>query len=526
MQIRSVLLLISLIFCSYAVAQDSKATSEQLGQVNFPTSCAPEAQPAFERGVALLHSFQYATADAAFADAAQKDPHCAMAYWGEAMSLYHQLWEWPSAADMKKGHELIEKAGKAGAKTERERLFIRAAAAFYTNNSKMDRGERQNAYSSAMAKLYQKFPQDGEAAAFYALSLLPGYHGEHAQSTAKAVSILKELFARQPDHPGAAHYLIHATDSPELASQGLEAARRYAKVAPSSSHALHMPSHIFSRLGLWQDMIDSNLAAATAAEQATRSNKDDNEARYQLHAMKYLQYAYEQTGRTDAARQVIEKVKDVPGIKPEDISDDGNIMKALYTLETHQWDQATQLSPEAATAPSARMRVLWARTVAESRQGNKEQAHKDLENLHTALQAHHEAGSNSPRVMEAEAWEAFASGKTDEAVNKMKAATKNDEFGVDAASVPASEMLGDLLLELKRPAEALEAYEATLKQAPNRFNSLYGAGHAAELAGKEDQARQYYSALEKIVGPQSDRPELQYVKVFLAKKVNAGVVGH
>ena len=499
-------------------------SNEQLGKVSFPISCSSDVQPTFERGVALLHSFQYATAEAAFVEVSKKDPQCAMGYWGQAMSLYHQLWGWPKTTEMNKGHDLAEKASKLAPKDERERLYIHAASEFFNGNPSQDRSERVKAYSDTMAKLHKKYPNDVEATTFYALSLISGYrkNKDSGKAQAKAIAILKEVFSKNPDHPGAAHYLIHATDSPELAPEGLEAARSYAKVAPSSAHALHMPAHIFSRLGLWQDMIDSNVASAAFAAEATKNNVD-NEATYQLHAMKYLQYAYEQTGRDTDARQVIDDVKNVPGIKPQDIADDGSVMQALYALETHNWQAATQLSDSVPTVRFSRMRVLWARAIGAARLGNKEQARKDLEKLQNEMKADQQDSSTSPRTLEAAAWVAFASGQSDEAVKKMSAAARLDksEFGVDAASIPAQEMLADLLLELKKPAEALDAYEATLKEAPNRFNSLYGAGHAAELAGKEDKARQYYAALVKMTVPQSDRAELQQAKTYLARSVTA-----
>lgn len=515
-------LCILLFLCIPAVL--TAQSNEQLGKISFPISCSPDAQPAFERGVALLHSFQYATAEAAFVEVGKKDPQCAMAYWGQAMSLYHQLWGWPKPAEMTKGHDLAEKAGKLAPKDERERLYIRAASEFFNADQNKEKSERVKAYSDTLAKLHKKYPSDVEASTFYALSLISGYRKgkDSGKAQMKAIAILKEVFAKNPDHPGAAHYLIHATDSPELAPEGLEAARRYAKVAPSSPHALHMPAHIFSRLGLWQDMIDSNVASAAAAAAATKSNVD-NEASYQLHAMKYLQYAYEQTGRDADARQLIEDVKNVPGIKPQDIADDGSVMQALYALETHNWESASQLSDSVPTVRFSRMRVLWARAIGAARLGNKEQARKDLEKLQNEMKADQQDSSTSPRALEAEAWVAFASGQSDEAVNKMRIAARldKDEFGVDAASVPAQEMLADLLLELKKPAEALEAYEASLKETPNRFNSLYGAGHAAELAGKEDKARQYYAALVKMTGPQSDRAELQQARTYLSRTVTA-----
>jgi hypothetical protein len=418
---------------------------------------------------------------------------------------------------MSKGREYIQQAKKIGAKTERERLYIHAADDFF-NTKASDQSSRVSIYSNDMAKIYKAYPDDGDAAAFYALSLISWTpSADEKVNREKAISILKDLFARQPGHPGAAHYLIHATDTPELAPQGLEAARRYSQIAPASAHALHMPAHIFSRLGLWQEMIDSNIASVNAASEATRSKVDD-ESSYQLHAMKYLQYAYEQTGRNAQARRTIDSIKDVPGIKPGDIANDGDLMQALYALETHQWNLADAIAPDKVTAPFARMRAYWARAIAASHLGNKKQAERDADALRDLIRARHHDPSQDPQMLEAQAWVAFAKGKADKAIKKMQEAVKHDDFGVDSSSLPASELLGDLLTALHRPAEALQAYEASLKIAPNRFNSLYGAGQAAELTGQDDKARQYYAALIKLADPQSDRPELQQVKVYLAKK--------
>ena len=289
-----------------------------------------------------------------------------MAYWGEAMALYHELFDWPDNQTLKQGNRYVELAVKIGRKTDRESAYVQAAAAFFRDDPKLDRDSRLTAYSNAMAQVYQKYPQDGEAAAFYALSLLPLEDQPGARM--KAVKILEPLFAKEPDNPGAAHYLIHATDTPELAPRGLEAARRYAEIAPSSAHALHMPAHIFSRLGFWQESIDSNLASAAVAADATLSGHD-NESEYQLHAMHYLLYAYLQMGKDDDAKRLIEEVNSVPGIDDVDVASDGSIMKAIYVMETRAWGDAEQMAASEHADPFARMRIHWARTIAECHRG-------------------------------------------------------------------------------------------------------------------------------------------------------------
>jgi hypothetical protein len=297
-------------------------------------------QKPFERAVALLHSFQYEAAEKGFRDVAQKDPRCGIAYWGVAMSLYHVIWERPEAAVLKKGWEAVQRAESVGAKTNREREYIAAVTAFSRDPEKPDYAARAMAYSKAMEQLYGHYPKDGEAAAFFALSLLAAEppHDTSLVNRKKAVAILQKLFAEHPEHPGAAHYLIHACDTPQLAPLALDAARRYAKIAPSSAHALHMPSHIFTRLGLWKESIDSNLLSAAAAKKATAMGIED--AGYQLHAMSFLEYAYLQIGRGEDARHVIEELKTVPGAKPADLAYPLVQFPICYAFETHDWKKA------------------------------------------------------------------------------------------------------------------------------------------------------------------------------------------
>jgi tetratricopeptide (TPR) repeat protein len=466
-----------------------------LGQVHFPTSCAPAVQPEFEKGVALLHSFQYAAADMDFKAVAAQDPSCAIAYWGQSLTLWHALWEHPDAASLKTGHDELQKA--KGARTPREREYIAAASAFYDDNPPLDYKARTTAYSEAMAKVYSHYPDDGEAAAFYALSLIsiPAEGDADLANRTRAIAILNKLFAAEPDHPGAAHYLIHACDTPALASQGLDAARRYARIAPDSSHALHMPSHIFARLGLWPEMIDSNLAAITAAAQATKAGLGDEH--YQIHAMTFLQYAYLQTGQTDKALQLVDALKEVPGISAAEIEDNQAGFRARYALETHDWKMAAGLQ-STSTWPV----TWWARAIGAARTGDAAAAQAAVTKLDEATNATKSKDSSASNAfmknqqgyggsdektinqLEADAWLAYAGGKPDDAVQTLRAAAdREDREGVDSISIPAREMLGDLLMEMKQPDAALEAYRNALKESPNRLDSRQGATLAARLAG-------------------------------------------
>ena len=466
-----------------------------LGQVHFPTSCTPAVEPNFEKGVALLHSFQYSAADRIFKQVAAADPACAIAYWGQAMTLWHALWERPDAAALKTGHDEVEKGLGLNPGTPRERDYLAAAAAFF--GDKPDYKSRAQAYCSAMQKIYEHYPQDGEAAAFYGLALIsvPAHGREDLANRKNAIAVLNKLFAAESDHPGAAHYLIHASDTPELASQGLDAARRYTKIAPDSSHALHMPSHIFSRLGLWQESIDSNIAAAAAAEQATKANLGD--ANYQLHAMDFLEYAYLQSGRKADARHVIDQVASVPGASAGQISDHLATFRARYALETHDWKMAAALEP-----PSGALYVQdttwWARAIGAARSGDTAGAQADVEKLAAATaesksrskkQGYEVKDEKTVDQLEADAWLAYAQGKKDDALKTLRAAAdRQDREDPGDLGIPAREMLGDMLMESGQPREALAAYATALTGSPNRLDSLQGWKLASEASGKEQPA--------------------------------------
>jgi tetratricopeptide (TPR) repeat protein len=498
----------------------------QLGKVNFPTSCSPAAQSTMEKAVALLHSFQYMQSEQTFAEAAQQDPRCAMADWGKAMALYHQLWDFPDAKDLREGREDLEEAGKIGGTTDREAEYISAAAVFYQDKSDLTHTARAQAYSTAMEKLYRDNPKDTDAAAFYALSLVAlADYGEQGLTNRKnALAVLDPLLVSEPEHPGVAHYIIHASDTPELAGEGLVAARMYAKIAPDSSHAIHMPSHIFTRLGLWQESIDSNIAAVASAAKATEMHMAD--AHYQTHAMDFLDYAYLQSGQEAKAHAVVNDLKAVPGANRMTVGDMQATLEARNAIELHHWKEAASLD-----VPNIPLRdqgmTYWAKAIGAARSGDVDGAKQDIQKLieaNDALDLHDKGMGNKVypgegvQQREAEAWLAHAEGKSGEAVKIMRLAAEREESEhVESLAIPAREMLGDLLLDLKQPSEALAAYQAALKISPKRFDALYGAARAAESAGNPQQARDYYAQLAKIAAPGADRPELQEVKVNLAK---------
>lgn len=483
-----------------------------LGKVSFPVSCKAEVRPVFERGVALLHSFQYGAAEKAFTEVSQGDPQCAMAYWGMAMSVYHPLWEGANAKALARGREYMEKAVKTGAPDKREREYIDALSIFYAGHG----DERLTGYSRAMSELAKHYPEDSEAQAFYALSLLalPDKSDDLANRK-KVIAILNRLWTAQPEHPGAVHYLIHAADTPELAPEALAAARRYAKIAPDSSHALHMPSHIFVRLGLWQESISSNQAAAAAAAEATERHM--GEAHYQFHAMDFLDYSYLQIGEEGKARQIVAGLDKVPG-RSEQITT--NVRVNLVTrnlLELHRWKEAMAFEPQGDALD--RQMVYSMRTIAAARLGDVKAAEENFKKMKkTATQGRRrDERLNDARRQEAGAWLEFAKGKHDKALKKMRAAAdRQDQDDPGSFMSPAREMLADMLLELHQGRPALAEYEAVLKLVPDRFNALYGAATAAGMSGDTAKAKSYSSKLRENCPAQADREELQRAIVLAA----------
>jgi tetratricopeptide (TPR) repeat protein len=507
--------------------------STKLGTVSFPVpSCSASVQKPFERGAALLHSFWYEEADKQFQAVATQDPHCAMAYWGQAMSLYHELWARPTAATIKQGSELVKKAQSIGTKTPRERGYIAAMATFYQGGTgKWDFEQHATAYSKAMGKVYHSNPSDHEAAAFYALSLLGSAPDNDASlvNRKQAISILNNLFERYPDHPGIAHYLIHACDNPQFAQEGLKAARTYAQIAPASPHALHMPSHIFARLGLWQEDINSNLASVAAVKHNDTGMRMG--AENQVHAMDFLEYAYLQIGEDSKAKAMVEDLGD---IKPEDLvsapKDYLNRSRAhfpaIYALETRDWKGATALEPPVGAEPYVQAITYWAQAVGAGHLRDAAADRKAVDELNAMLDATRQgpkpyiADGMSTNRDEATSWMEFAAGNNDEALGLLRSvADKQDALGKGEVELPAREMLADMLLEMGRSQEALTEYERSMKVDPNRFNALAGAAHAAELANQPQKASTYYAQLLKNCSTSdSDRPELTRARSLLAQK--------
>jgi tetratricopeptide (TPR) repeat protein len=534
------LLLVSSLFTLTAIADDEKdhhhhedLSATQLGTVNFPVSCAASVHKRFERGVALLHSFWYEEAEKEFTQIALDDPRCAMAHWGIAMSLWHQLWDHPDAEVIARGLQESHKAQTAAAKaTPREQAYIAAIADFYSDAMKPNHEARARAYCEGMNKVYRAYPADHEAAAFYALSLLASEPHDDATfaNRRQAAAVLEKLFAVEPDHPGVAHYLIHSYDKPQLAQLGLPAARRYAQIAPAAPHALHMPSHIFARVGLWQDDINSNLASV-AATRKTAAMHMGGEG-HQFHAMDFLFYAYMQSGRDADAKALIEEIRAMPN-KKDDMYGKGfdphaaalTHLSALYPIEMHDWSSAAVLPPAQVAGTAEESVIYWARAIGSAHLRKPEDVRKDIfaiENLHKKLSAEKSefAGAVEDDRKEAQAWLAFAEGKDDDAVEALRTiADKEDSLGDEPEGIPAREMIADILLEAKRPQQALAEYQTDLKLHPNRFNGLYGAARAAEAAGKQTDATEYYALLLKVCdGSNSTRPELSHARELVAQK--------
>jgi hypothetical protein len=516
--------LIMLFWTAHVLAQ---AKTEQLGRVHFPVSCGAATQTKFDRAVALLHSFWYSEGVKAFTAVTEADPSCAMGYWGIAMSHWYPLWQPPSEAMLKKGWEAVERAKALGGKTVREQEYIAAIEVFYKDAQTLDHRTRALAYEKAMERLYARYPEDREAAVFYALALnatIVPTDKTYANQL-KAAEILEQVFAEQPDHPGVAHYLIHSYDYPPLANRGLDAARRYAKIAPSAPHALHMPSHVFTRLGLWQESIASNRDSAAAA-------KEHRSVFEQLHALDYQAYGYLQGGQDREAKRILDERN---ALAKEDLENFASAyafaaIPARYALERQQWAEAATLEPRPSRVKYSEAITYFARAIGAARSGDAVSARANvdqLQALHTALveaKQDYWAGQVEIQHRAAAAWLARAEGKQEEAVRIMREAAALEDATekhpvTPGPLFPARELLGELLLELQQPAQALQEFEAAIPKEPNRFNGLYGAARAAELAGEVEKARTYYGQLVALSEPSdTDRPALQQAKAFLAKK--------
>ena len=509
-----------------------------VGQAHFATSCSAPAQQQFDRAVAMLHSFWYPEAAKSFAAIGETDPNCAIAQWGVAMSMWYPLWYPPSEASLKTGAAAVEKARSIGAKTDRERDYIEAIGAFYKDSGSVDHRTRSVAYEKAMEQVYLRYPDDREAGIFYALALdatAPPTDKTYANQR-KAAGILEQARVAEPDHPGIAHYLIHSYDSAPLAEQGLPAARGYAELAPAVPHALHMPSHIFTRLGLWQESIASNDAshakARAYAEEGGGPGAYDGET---LHTMDYLEYAYLQGAQDGAAKRVVDELGTLR--KGPSILVTAYAIAAIparYVLERRSWsDAATLPMPE---MPFAWDRFAWAeglnaytRALGAARTGDQAGADREIARLRAledkliAAKDKYWADQVEVQRLAASGMAKRAQGNDADAIQLVRAAA-DLEGGMDkhpvtpAAILPARELLADLLLELDRPTEALVEYQRSLAAEPKRFRSLLGAARASERVEAPAKAREFYAQLvAQCEKADTQRPELIEAKAFLAK---------
>jgi len=510
---------------------------ERLGKVNFPTSCSPAVQPQFERAVALQHSFWFAEAIKGFNAVAAADPSCGIAHWGAAVaSLGNPLGGTPTPRGLQEGTAAVARAKAAGAKTAREQDYIAAIETFYKDADRVEHKTRALAYEKAMEALMQKYPTDREAAIFYALALniTLNPNDKSYANQLKAAAILEKAFVEQPEHPGVAHYLIHSYDFPPIAQKGLPAARRYASIAPSAPHAQHMPSHIFTRLGYWQDSIDSNRASAAAAKAELKMANLDAGSYNALHAMDYITYAALQLAKDKEARGVLDEVLSIVKIDSEQFGAAFAFaaIPARYALERRAWTEAVDLPLHPQTLswskfPQAESINAFARGLGAARSGNVAAAKKEatrLESLAYALTT----AKNAYWAEQAEiqklavnGWIARAEGRNDEALALMRQAAEREDATekspvTPGAIQPAREMLAELLLDTGQAAKALAEFEASQKTEPNRLHGLAGAARAAEAAGDRAKARTYYTKLIELTKTaDTERPEVAKAKAFV-----------
>ncbi|MGE3540761.1 MAG: hypothetical protein AB7N91_25390 [Candidatus Tectimicrobiota bacterium] len=513
-------------------AHEGTTGSGDLGTVHFVVSCNSEAQAKFHRAMALYHSFDWPRGKAAFAEIAQLDPRCGMAYWGLAMVAADNPFGWPIFLKLQEGAEAIRKAQELGATTPRERGYIAALAALYKDHATVPHRQRALAYEQAMEQLAATYPDDVEATILSTL-VISANHDLNDKTFARplrAAALLEPLFTAYPQHPGVAHYLIHSYDYPPIAAKGLEAAKRYAGIAPDASHAHHMPSHIFTRVGFWRESVASNQASVAAA---------NGDALYTLHGWDYMTYAYLQMAADASAEQVGTQALTFGTLQHANFGAlfGAAAIPARLMLERGRWAEAAQLALPANVptedwqrAPQAEAINAFARALGAARSGNAAGARQEIERLHALQQVLTErklaywAEQVGIQAQVASAWALRAEGKAGEALSAMRAAADHEDLTEKHAVtpgpiMPARELLGDMLLEFDRPAEALEQYIASIAKEPNRFRGLYGAGLAAARAGDQTRARLYF---EKLVALCTDadgsRPELAQARQALAQQ--------
>jgi tetratricopeptide (TPR) repeat protein len=507
----------------FATAVAAPGQEDQLGRVSFPNSCDPKVQPQFERAVAMLHSFWYSAGEKLFREVLAQDPSCAIATWGIASLLMSNplAGAGSSPKDAAAAQAAIDQGRKIRAKTQRERDYIEAVAAYYEDWANRFERDRQRSRAKAYEALAARYPDDDEAQIFYALYLAATQsQAEQTYATyLKSASILEKQFAKHPDHPGVAHYLIHSYDAPPIAEKGLPAARRYASIAPAAPHALHMPSHIFTRVGAWEDSAATNRRSADVAKQG--NDKDE-----QMHALDYMAYAYLQLARDNDARLVMEEASRVSGFTRAAGVYAFGAIPARYAIERGDWSAAMKLQPITNNFHYTEAVTRFARGLGAARSGDSELARAEvghLARLRDALKGKDEYWATEIEVsrLEVSAWTALASGEKEEALKLMRRAAeiedKNEKHIVTPGRmVPARELLGQMLLELKRPGEALKEFEASQIREPNRLHGLAGAARAAAESGNSAKAKQYYTKLVELTRNGESRPEIKQAKVFLA----------
>jgi tetratricopeptide (TPR) repeat protein len=500
---------------------------EKLGRVSFSTSCDHKVQAQFERAVAMLHSFWFQQGEKAFREVLERDPSCAIANWGIAAILVGNTFGvGPTPEEAQKAKEAIQRGRLIGAKTERERFYIEAIAEYYDRFSDRPHSARMKSLADAFEVVANRFPKDDEAQIFYAIYLTATQspNDKTFADTLKAAQILEPQFKKHPDHPGVAHYLIHAYDYPPIAEKGLNAAKRYAEIAPSAPHALHMPSHIFTRVGAWQESVATN-------QRSVQVSKAANEPGGGLHAMDYMVYAYMQLARDREASLIVEEAQRVTALG----SGQGGpyafaAIPARYAIERGVWKDAMQLQPRASRFPQTEAMTYFARALGAARSGDPVAAEKDVGEL-ARIVAALKAAKDDYWATEVEvqrsgaaAWIAHAKSNQEEALTLMRSAADMEDKSEKSAVtpgriVPARELLGEMLLEMNRPADALQAFETSENHDPNRFRGLYGAAKAAALAGDQAKAKSYFERLLTLAkNADTERPETKEAQAFLAAK--------
>ncbi len=535
-----------MILCAaLATAQEDHSQHQHavagLGTVDFRTSCNTAAQKSISRGAALLHSFGYEEARLVFNDAAKADPSCAMAYWGVARTWYHPIWAPPSPDELKQGAAALDRALAIDAKTGRERDYVQALAVFYKDWQTVDHATRAKNYEHALAGVSGRNPGDDEAAIFHALQLVAvGYldpTDKSYESQRKGSEILNGLLARHQNHPGVAHYIIHSVDYPALAELGLKAARAYAAIAPDSPHALHMPSHIFTRLGLWDDSIASNMASTKSAIAQTQRMHGGGGSFDQLHAIDYLVYAYLQEAKDMSAGKALAEMESITRLDEDQFAAAYAFAAApaRWALERHDWKAAAALEVRPAWFPWNRFRnvealIYYGRTIGAARTGDAAAARRssdEISAIRKAIPATRDydwSGSIGAQSEAARALVAWAEGNKADGIRLLRVAADHED-AIDkhpvtpGALLPVREMLADLLLEDGAAAEALKEYETVLKTAPRRFNATAGAAKAADKAGVKATARAYAMQLREIADKsETSRPELAWARAYLASQ--------